>query len=408
MRLAPCLASMAVGVVTVAGCEESTPAPGTFTVRDSAGVEIVTSPTPAWSPEESWTLSRAPELSIGEVAGEDDYTLYRVRAALRLSDGRVAIANGGTSQVRIYDSEGRHLENLGRLGEGPGEFTILIDLWRGLSDSIVAADLRPSRLTVFDAEGELGRTIPLQQSDTPRQLFGRGTLDTGDLLVSGALPSEETPRVGLFDGGIREFDRYSPQGRPMNRIGSARQGRNWGFDTGNPYGPSYTSAPFENFSPPNTTDGEAVFLGDGTVAEVEQRSSQGGLMRLIRWGVEPRPVTPDLEDGFRAMRLDVSEQFRSSAIAMLDGLVFPEYLPVYETLKTDTEGFLWVKPYHPDWEPGGPWWVFDDTGRWLGGVDIPTDLNVFDIGADYVLGLVRDDQDVERVVMYGLHRGDGS
>ena len=402
----PIFGSALLVLVTVA-CGEDGPAPDAFTVVDSAGVEIVMSTASAWGPDESWTLSDEPTLSIGEASGDQAYTLFRVTAAVRLDDDRIAVANGGTSQIRLYDLEGRHLENIGRPGAGPGEFMAVRDVWRGQGDSIVAADNGLSRLTVFDAQGALGRTIPLQQSDTPRQLFGRGTFDSGDLLVSGPLGPSEGPRTGLFDGGTREFDRYSADGIPVNPIASLPHGRRWGFEIAS--APAWTAAPFEISSPPHATDGEAVFLGDGMSAEVEQRSPGGDLIRMIRWGAEPRPVTSELEDAFRDMRLEgAGEEFRSSTLAMLDGIVFPDHLPVYETLKTDTEGFLWVKSYTPDWEPGGPWWVFDETGRWLGEVDIPAELTVFEIGPDYILGMVRDEQDVERVVMYALERPDRS
>jgi hypothetical protein len=89
---------------------------------------------------------------------------------------------------------------------------------------------------------------------------------------------------------------------------------------------------------------------------------------------------------------------------MLDGLVFPDYLPVYETLLPDSEGFLWVKPYTPQWERGGDWWVFDSSGRWLGSIPVPDSLTLLDVGEDYILGTVRDEQDVERVLMFSLDR----
>lgn len=377
------------------------------TVRDSAGVEIVSSPTPIWDSASSWNISETPSLTIGSAAGDEAYTLFRVSAAIRLHDGRIAIANRGTAQIRIYDPSGQHLKDLGRRGEGPGEFMLLMDLWRASGDSIVAADNRLGRLTIFDEQGRAVRTIPLEQNGIPRQLFGRRTLEDGTLLVSGAVRRSEPTTLGLFDGGTRQFDRYSAEGRPLNRIGELPQSLNWGFDSGNPYGPSYTSAPFSISSPPNASDGKTVFLGDGTLPEVRQLSPDGELLRIVRWGAERRPVTSDLQDGYRHLRLEGANtpELRRRAQDVLDGIVFPDYLPVYEALMTDSEGHLWVKPYTPEWEADPPWWVFDRSGRWLGEITIPGALTVLDIGPDYVLGAVRDEQDVERVVLHALDRG---
>jgi hypothetical protein len=377
------------------------------TVADSAGIEIVFSPAPVWDSRTSWSVSETPALTIGAAEGDDAYILYGVRAAIRLDDGRIAIANQGLSQVRIYDADGEHVGDLGREGEGPGEFMRLMDLWRAPGDSMVAADYRLGRLTVFDGSGRVGRTIPLQQSETPRQLFGRRTLDDGSILVSAPVRASELPKLGLFDGGIREFDRYSPEGKRLNQIGELPQAPNWGFDSGNPYGPSYTSAPFSIASPPHASDGENVFLGNGARAEVGQWSPGGELLRIIRWAAEPRRVTPELREEYRDMRMAWADtpESRQSTQDMFDGMVFPDQLPVYRTLMADSEGYLWMQPYAAEWESGRDWWVFDRSGQWLGRIVLPDGLGVLEVGRDYVLGVVRDDQDVERVVLYGLSRG---
>jgi hypothetical protein len=48
------------------------------------------------------------------------------------------------------------------------------------------------------------------------------------------------------------------------------------------------------------------------------------------------------------------------------------------------------------------WIVFDSDGRWLGAVEVPPNGRVSEIGADYVLGVWRDELDVERVQMFEL------
>ena len=39
-----------------------------------------------------------------------------------LSDGRIAIVNQGSDEIRIYDANGRFVNTFGRKGGGPGEF----------------------------------------------------------------------------------------------------------------------------------------------------------------------------------------------------------------------------------------------------------------------------------------------
>jgi hypothetical protein len=90
-------------------------------VRDSAGVRIVENARPVWAPAEALRLSLSPALVIG-TRPEPSYELSRVAGAARLSDGRIVIADGGSLQLRFFDSQGVFSNAVGGPGEGPGEF----------------------------------------------------------------------------------------------------------------------------------------------------------------------------------------------------------------------------------------------------------------------------------------------
>src|SRR5690606_19465085 len=97
MRRVSLLAAIAAPALSAAcGGDGRGPASGGLTVVDSAGVEIVTSPAPAWAPGEGWRVAEEPSLTIGSAAGDEAYALFGVVAAVRLPDGRIAIANAGT------------------------------------------------------------------------------------------------------------------------------------------------------------------------------------------------------------------------------------------------------------------------------------------------------------------------
>ena len=54
--------------------------------------------------------------------------------------------------------------------------------------------------------------------------------------------------------------------------------------------------------------------------------------------------------------------------------------------------------------PTSRWSVFDAEGVWLTTVTMPANFRVFEIGEDYLLGLSRDDQEVEQVRVYALRK----
>src|SRR5690606_5816123 len=95
-------------------------------VRDSAGVRVVRNLAPAWSgsAEDAWSLSLEPILEIGVLEGDPAYMFSQMRGPRRLSDGSIVVLDGATSEVRIFDAEGRHLRTFGRKGQGPGEFQV--------------------------------------------------------------------------------------------------------------------------------------------------------------------------------------------------------------------------------------------------------------------------------------------
>ncbi|MEE8116503.1 MAG: hypothetical protein V3T28_05275 [Gemmatimonadales bacterium] len=73
-------------------------------------------------------------------------------------------------------------------------------------------------------------------------------------------------------------------------------------------------------------------------------------------------------------------------------------------LRADALGYLWVERFRRLGESQPEWLVFEPEGRWLGTVETPPGIRVTEIGAEYVLGIDRDELDVERVLLYELAR----
>jgi sugar lactone lactonase YvrE len=81
-------------------------------------------------------------------------------------------------------------------------------------------------------------------------------------------------------------------------------------------------------------------------------------------------------------------------------LTFPDVHPVYADMKADSEGNFWVTE---NWRK---WTVFDAGGNRLGDIETPARFTIHQIGADFLLGLSRDELGVERVHRYGLLKPD--
>lgn len=89
---------------------------------------------------------------------------------------------------------------------------------------------------------------------------------------------------------------------------------------------------------------------------------------------------------------------------MLAAVSFPERVYPHGNFRVDDEGNLWVEDPRIVYEDPVQWTVFDASGRLIARLTTPPDLRIHQSGADFVLGVARDELDVEHVVLYGLER----
>jgi hypothetical protein len=73
----------------------------------------------------------------------------------------------------------------------------------------------------------------------------------------------------------------------------------------------------------------------------------------------------------------------------------------------DRAGALWVREYAPSEEGPVRWTVFDAEGRQLGTLALPPRFRLTDAGPNYLVGIAKDDMDVEQVQVYRLDRSGG-
>jgi len=114
------------------------------------------------------TVSPEPVVEIGGSLDHPDDQLFRVAGAVRLPDGRIAVANAGSDEIRIYDEGGRLQRSLGREGSGPGEFRGIRSLYLRPPDWLAVFDATHQRITVYSAAGVLIEDLPVPPGDSGR------------------------------------------------------------------------------------------------------------------------------------------------------------------------------------------------------------------------------------------------
>lgn len=407
-------------VAAIAACD-SNPDPADwpdeleYGVRDSAGITIVESPRPAEGSRLGWEVGSKPQVSIGAALGEADYQLYEVGDATRLADGRIVVANGGSNQLLVFDAAGDYLAAWAGQGDGPGEFRSLATVRRWPGDSLIAADSEQGRASVFDLEGNHGRTITLKgnpggffksiSSDpTEHRLMGvlpDGTIltrDVGGYMTEGLWRWDHTYGLTGADGsGKTSLGDYPGPETYSESVHVEEERMVYVMPLRHPFGKSTFTAVW----------GDLVAIGRNETYEIRAFISDGSPSHIIRRDHRPGAPTQEQQDArIRERYADRPEEERARRLEVAANMPLAETFPAYSNIRSDALGHLWVAEFKlPGEEPDFTLWtVFDQEGRAIGFVETPSGLTIYEIGQDYILGRRTGEMDVESVELWGLSR----
>jgi hypothetical protein len=372
-----------------------------LSVRDSAGVVIARSHGPEWSAGEGWRLSAEPIVTIGASADGSD-ALHRVTSIAPLSDGRFVVGHDSRLDLVWFDSAGAVQLRAGREGAGPGEFEDISRVFVLDGDSIVVADRRQNRLSIFGPDGTFVRDARLAggrgENERPLVLLSDRTLLTRGPTRRGPAGSSS---VILRD--TLHLGRYNLDGRLEGEIGPFPMSEVGQF--------TVHGMPFVGFSVFGKTThlaaaGEGFWIGTGDRPELELRAPDGTLRRVIRWADAPEPVTDSVIgvwEAAAATRLEGPEDDPFFA-GMRETASLSATIPTLAGLLVDPSGHLWVEPFRLSNVPstGRFRTVFTPDGRRLGDVRLPDHFRPMAVTADRVYGVSTDELDVETVQVFAL------
>jgi hypothetical protein len=384
----------------ILGCSERPAHTGATAHRDSAGVTLVDNAGAAWSDASRWRVDPDPRLDIGTVEGDAAYELFNALSALRLDDGRIVVANGGTQELRLYDPDGNHLHTSGRTGEGPGEFTGLDWVRRWRRDSLVTWDYRLRRASIFDRDGAFAWSVRIGESEELSQpeIVGRSG-DTAfvarsrTILQHGSEPGVNRPSL--------RYDLIDTTGRPIGSIGrfpgteSYMRVRDGGM---------MMSALLFGKRTTAIARGGLLWVGTADAYEISAYTMAGTLVRRIRKRHDNLTIRDEDLSARRAQQLSefANDMMRRHFEQLYLEMPTPSTMPAYERFLFDLSGNLWVEEYRRPGDAVPVFSVFDGDGRRLGAVRMPAGVTVLEVGEDYVLGHWRDDLDVEHIRLLNL------
>lgn len=394
---------LAVGLATTACGDQGVSVAIGSEARDSAGIRIIENARPPDGSRLGWKVDSDPNLSIGALEGEDPYLLHQVFDAMKLSDGRIVVANRGSQELRVFDATGVHLATWGGQGEGPGEFNSLLQVANWPGDSLVAWYSQGDRLSIFDVAGNIGRT--LMPGDPGNRVE--------EVVHSGAILTSRSSGGGLGSavGLVRRESSYEVldgTGRSVAALGPRPDADLLVSGSGNVF--SFRTIPFT----PSTRTGvwaDRFVVAPNHSYEIKAYDATGMPTLIVRR--EHTPVVPtsahrdaDIERRVALRPPEEQAERRRELQARYAEVPMAETFPAFGEIIADAMEHLWVQEYDlPGEQREKPLWtVFNREGRVLGFVETPSGLRIYEIGADYILGRATDDLGVEYVQVWPLSR----
>lgn len=353
--------------------------------------------TAVWGSGSAWVIGPPARIIDPEESGDAGF--FRIRGALRLPDGRVAVAEDGNRQLRVFSPAGESLATVGGEGSGPEEFRVIHSAWL-VGDTIVTSDPALSRLVYWNGDGRLLRAL---RTDVGRLLLDGEYAQGGFLgLYPGDLMRRGVPAGDTFVDTLVAYhvnDSATGQ-REILRAPSAVfyamavPGGGVGY-TGIPYMPQGLVA----------IGSDHFYYGFGDRWAILRLSPEGEVVDSLRRPPADRPGRIDLKEKWIERRLENPRPGEGErARAVFERWPFPDRLPAFDRLYADDLDHLWVRhPHGPDAD-STVWSVFSPAGDWLGDLSLAGRYRLGHVGEDFLVGVTTDALGVERVALHGLDR----
>ncbi|WP_420449198.1 hypothetical protein [Candidatus Palauibacter sp.] len=371
-------------------------------VRDSASVRIVEY---AGEPEVEAPFVLAPEPLYRHGVNPGDYEFEQINFGRLFPDGGAVLSDEWSSELVVLNPDGTAHEVLARRGEGPGEVGFVDALFAPGQDSILVADRRLGRVTLF-AAGSIARAADLHRSIG---LAVAGIGSSGELLLTtSVLLTAPSFRTG-FEGEWRlgHMARFDMETAALDTVAS------YDFVPRIPPELEWWD-PIEAIGQILVANAEFVYTRSDR-PEVTWRLPDGTVTQIVRWQAESAPLTEELVKSVEtAVRRRTRASYRSVPEARFEEIMEEDMatyrasigrpMPLFGSPFADAEGRVWLPSYRPGGfqEGASPYTVISSDGEWLGRVETPPRFRILDVTGGLVLGVLRDDLDIESVAVYEL------
>jgi hypothetical protein len=257
-------------------------------------------------------------------------------------EGNMYILDEQAGNIKVFDSDGRFVKNIGRKGQGPGEFGLPISLMLTPDHNIVVNEMGQRKLLFFDREGKYLKQLSLADMFL---FLGPMVTTDGHMIAMHTVPGNK-PETFL--------KKFSPELEPILSFTSAHVERPPVADI---FVALHLSRVLWNVTP----DDHVVWADiKDPQYSIHEHNREGKLIRRMTKNFDPIPITA--EDIERLM----DKAFGDNPTRDQWDVRFPEIYPPFKGLSFDEEGRMLIRRYEREKNEGGELYdIFDAERRYL-------------------------------------------
>lgn len=308
-----------------------------------------------------------------DVGGGSDFAFGGVDwfAGLEIDDsGRIYVGNRPATTIQVFDSTGVYLTNVGREGNGPGEFNGILDI-NIQSNQLYAFDYFQFRTTFFSLDSlkvDEVKNAYLNRAPNIDELTGWHAQQIRHV-------NADTFLVGYMDDltnanfGMPKYN--LDKERPVRYYLVDREGKvltemlfelmdhkNIAAVVEDRHLFNLSPVPFLNMPLISTSSDRHIFSANSEESLIKMYDPNGDYLRAFYIKLEKKPLT-------RHELINMYTQDHAESQNLLIHAELPEVWPALGDLLVDDENRLWVSTIPDSENLMYEWWVLQDTGQVL-------------------------------------------
>lgn len=292
------------------------------------GVKVVRNFEP--DPEQSFKpVQFIVDLSIGEIEGDENYMFSAPRDIDADSQGNIYVLDSREFTVKKYDPLGKHLKNIGRAGQGPGEFDYPRYLCISEHGNIYVTELLEKKVDVFNLDGEYQKSLNVERHD-------QIAVTKNEEFIIGARFPEEVEK-----NEIQYFYKVGTYDQQKNEILDFYSQRQLRFDKISNDNFTYEYPLFVRW---DINSKDHIIIATANKYELNVFTPDGRLLSKYILDIKPIPVS-----GETKRKVSESLDRLKSSIAVDDRELrkIVEYYPAFNSISIDEKDRIWLERYDP-------------------------------------------------------------